>query len=135
MEHTTIDDIIQVKRIDYDIDTEEITVMKFDRMMAYKDENADIFKLYLSKGTANVDLGTSEVGAKMFYTTASGQLITINGVVTVDTIYHDTEYDLVWHVDFSLTNECYVQGRFRADICLTKGTKQRTIIIMEGNVL
>ena len=135
MDQTTISDILQETRLDYDIDTEKITVMKMDRLMAYKDENANIFRLYLSKGTANVDLATSEVGAKMFFITAGGALITINGVVTVDTIYHDTEYDLVYHVDFSLTNECYVQGRFRADICLTKGTKQRTIIIIEGNVL
>ena len=135
MDQTTIGDVLQETRLDYDIDTEEITVMKLPRLMAYKDENANIFKLYISKGTANVDLYTSEVGAKMFYTTANGQLITINGVVNADTIWHDTDFDLVWHVDFSLTNDCYVQGKVRADICLTKGTKQRTIIIKEGNIL
>lgn len=135
MDQTTIGDVLQETRLDYDINAEEITVMKMDRLMAYKDENANTFKLYLSKGTANVDLSTSEVGAKMFFTTASGQLITINGVVSSDTIWHDTDFDLVWHVDFTLTNNCYVQGKFRADICLTKGTKQRTVIIMEGNIL
>ena len=134
--HTTVSDIRVTKEITCDIDEEQIAFYKQEKWIAKKNENANKIRVHIKKSNQVVDLSTSEISGKMFFTTPNGQLITINGTVGQNQSYIDTEQVVTdAYIDFELTSDCIVQGKFRADVCINKGVRQRTIAIIEGNIV
>ena len=121
--------IMQAINLEWDINAEEIIVKRMDRLLGYKDgTNAHEFRLYIKKEEEFVDLINNGLSATMFFRKASGQIVEIAGVV--DNVIGTDQF-----IKFTLPNTVYEQGAFRADIRLVKAFDQRTIIIIEGNVL
>ena len=133
---TTVSNIQLVKNISYDVDEEQIIFLKQEKWIAKKNEYANKIRVHIKKGEQVVDLSTSEISGKMFFTTASGQMVSIDGTVGQDQTYVDTNPVITdSYIDFELTTACIVQGKFRADICIKKSVRQRTIIIITGDIL
>ena len=125
----TVTSIMQAINLEWDINAEEIIVKRMDRLLGYKDgTNAHQFRLYIKNGEEFVDLIDNALVATMFFRKASGQIVEIAGVV--DYVIGTDQF-----IKFTLPNTVYEQGAFRADIRLEKAFDQRTIIIIEGNVL
>ena len=133
---TTVSNIQVIKEVTCDIDEEQIVFLKQENWIAMKNEYANKIRVHIKKGDQVVDLTTSEISGKMFFTTSSGQLITIDGTVSQEQSYVDTVQVVTdAYIDFELTTACIVQGKFRADVCIKKSVRQRTIAIIEGNIL
>lgn len=119
--------IVQIIDLTWNFSEDKIVTKRMNKLLGRKDGlNAHQFRLFVKDGDEYVALQDSSIAGKMFFRKPDGKEIEIAGVAGTETV------DII---KFTLPYTVYEQGVFRIDIRLEKASAERTIMVIEGNVL
>ena len=124
--------IVQIIDLTWNFSEDKIVTKRMNKLLGRKDGlNAHQFRLFVKDGDEYVALQDSSIAGKMFFRKPDGEEIEIAGVAGTETVGSET----VDIIKFTLPYTVYEQGVFRIDIRLEKASEERTIMVIEGNVL